>query len=189
MRSIGLAKVNGILRPVLNGKFIFQLGTLDQGFWPDGIYTAPTDNALKFDIQRQKDLGYTVIRKHVKVEPARWYYWADNIGMLVWQDMPAQFSSSPVAAVQTEFENELHEMVDQHRSSPSIILWVVFNEGWGQYDQARLADTVKRWDTSRLVDDMSGVNCCNAVDGGNGDVIDDHIYVGPGWQANDVQDA
>nr|WP_224366704.1 AbfB domain-containing protein [Hyalangium versicolor] len=179
MRSIGLKLVAGVVRPVLNGQFVFQLGTLDQGYWPDGIYTAPTDAALKFDIQKHKDLGYNMIRKHIKVEPQRWYYWADKLGLLVWQDMPSM-GSSPSTAAKTQFELEMRELVDEHRSATSIVQWVVQNEGWGQYDQARLADLVKSWDPTRLVDNMSGINCCGAVDGGNGDVADWHVYVGPG---------
>ncbi|WP_257447797.1 AbfB domain-containing protein [Archangium lipolyticum] len=181
MRSVGLKLVGGVVRPVLNGQFVFQIGTLDQGYWPDGIYTAPTDEALKFDIQKHKDLGYNLIRKHIKVEPQRWYYWADKLGLLVWQDMPLMDSGkTPDAAARTQFELELREMIDEHRSATSIITWVVQNEGWGQYDQARLADLVKSWDPSRLVDNMSGINCCGAVDGGNGDFADWHVYVGPG---------
>ncbi|NUR89296.1 MAG: glycoside hydrolase family 2 [Nonomuraea sp.] len=172
MRSIAL-KDNQIL---LNGKRIFQIGPLDQGFWPDGIYTAPTDEALKYDLEQTRALGFNAVRKHVKVEPDRWYYHADRLGLLVWQDMPAMFRTSDKPG----FERELREMVDQHRSSPSIITWVPFNEGWGQYDQARIADLVKGWDPSRLVDNMSGINCCGAVDGGNGDLQDFHIYPGPG---------
>ncbi|QRN98978.1 AbfB domain-containing protein [Archangium violaceum] len=179
MRSIALKLVGGYLRPVLNGQFVFQMGTLDQGYWPDGIFTAPTDEALKFDIQKHKDLGYNFIRKHIKVEPQRWYYWADKLGLIVWQDMPLMDLRTPDAAARTQFELELREMIDEHRSSPSIITWVVQNEGWGQYDQARLADLVKSWDPSRLVNNMSGINCCGAVDGGNGDLADWHVYVGP----------
>ncbi|WP_225409017.1 AbfB domain-containing protein [Stigmatella hybrida] len=181
MRSVGLKLVGGVLRPVLNGQFVFQMGTLDQGYWPDGIYTAPTDAALKFDIQKHKDLGYNLIRKHIKVEPQRWFYWADKLGILVWQDMPCMDSGkSPTTAAKAQFELEMREMIDEHRSSPSVIVWVIQNEGWGQYDQARLADLAKGWDASRLVDNMSGVNCCGAVDGGNGDLVDWHVYVGPG---------
>ncbi|MBV9844022.1 MAG: AbfB domain-containing protein [Kutzneria sp.] len=180
MRSIGLTTVNGTLRPVLNGQFVFQLGTLDQGFWPDGIYTAPTDDALKFDIQAYKDLGFNTIRKHVKVEPDRWYYWADKLGVLVWQDMPSMVHDrAPTPEAKTNFEAELHEMIDQHRSVTSIVQWVPINEGWGEYDPAHIIAEVKNWDPSRLVDDNSGSNCCG-FDGGNGDLIDDHIYVGPG---------
>lgn len=181
MRSIALAKVDNIMRPVLNGKFVFQSGTLDQGFWPDGIYTAPTDAALRSDLQAHKDLGFNMVRKHIKVEPQRWFYWADRLGLLVWQDMPAMDTGkSPDSAARAQWETEFHAVIDQHRSSPALIQWVDQNEGWGQYDQARIADDVKAYDPSRLVDNMSGVNCCGAVDGGNGDVVDNHNYVGPG---------
>ena len=181
MRSVGLKYVAGALRPTLNGQFVFQIGTLDQGYWPDGIYTAPTDAALRFDIQKHKDFGYNLIRKHIKVEPQRWFYWADRLGLLVWQDMPAMDTSkTPATAARTQFELELREMIDEHRSAPSVVTWVVQNEGWGQYDQARLADLVKQWDPTRLVDNMSGINCCGSVDGGNGDLADWHVYVGPG---------
>ncbi|WP_369216006.1 AbfB domain-containing protein [Streptomyces flavofungini] len=180
MRTVGVAKVNGVQRPVLNGKFVFQTGTLDQGYWPDGIYTAPTDAALKYDLQKHKDLGFNMVRKHIKVEPQRWFYWADKLGLLVWQDMPAMDTRTPDAAARTQWEAEYDRIIDQHRSSPSLVLWVNQNEGWGQYDQARIADHVKAYDPSRLVDNMSGVNCCGSVDGGNGDVVDHHVYVGPG---------
>jgi hypothetical protein len=179
MRTIGVETVDGSRRMVLNGQPVFQLGPLDQGFWPDGIYTAPTDSALRYDLEQTKRLGFNAVRKHVKVEPDRWYYWADRLGLLVWQDMPAMFGTAD-AAEKTQYESELRTLVDQHRDHPSIVMWVPFNEGWGQYDQARIADTVKRWDPSRLVDNMSGINCCGAVDGGNGDVTDFHIYPGPG---------
>ncbi|SEM35533.1 Glycosyl hydrolases family 2, TIM barrel domain [Stigmatella aurantiaca] len=179
MRTVGLKLVAGALRPVLNGQFVFQIGTLDQGYWPDGIFTAPTDEALKFDIQKHKDLGYNLLRKHIKVEPQRWFYWADKLGILVWQDMPLMDLRTPSTAARAQFELELKEMIDEHRSSTSVIAWVVQNEGWGQYDQARLASLVKGWDPSRLVDNMSGINCCGAVDGGNGDLADWHVYVGP----------
>ncbi|WP_223167397.1 PA14 domain-containing protein [Nonomuraea sp. SYSU D8015] len=172
MRSVSVA-ANRIL---LNGKPVFQLGPLDQGFWPDGIYTPPTDEALRYDLEQTKALGFNTVRKHVKVESDRWYHHADKLGLLVWQDMPSAFRTTD----RPQFEAELREMVDQHRSSPSIVMWVPFNEGWGQYDQARIADLVKSWDPSRLVNNMSGINCCGAVDGGNGDVKDFHIYPGPG---------
>ncbi|MCL7377731.1 AbfB domain-containing protein [Streptomyces sp. 35G-GA-8] len=181
MRSIATAKVGNILRPVLNGKFVFQTGTLDQGYWPDGIYTAPTDSALRSDLQAHKDLGFNMVRKHIKVESQRWFYWADRLGLLVWQDMPAMDTGkSPDTAARAQWETEYRAIIDQHRSSPSLVMWVNQNEGWGQYDQARIADEVKAYDPSRLVNNMSGVNCCGSVDGGNGDVIDNHIYVGPG---------
>ncbi|MBV1855621.1 AbfB domain-containing protein [Catellatospora tritici] len=180
MRSIGKSMVGGVLRPVLNGKFVYQLGTLDQGYWPDGIYTAPTDAALRFDLEQQKALGFNMVRKHIKVEPARWFYHADKLGLLVWQDMPAMKTGfTPSAADKTNFEVELHRIIDQLKGITSIVLWVPFNEGWGEYEPARIADLVKSWDPSRLVTNNSGSNCCG-FDGGNGDTIDDHIYVGPG---------
>jgi hypothetical protein len=178
MRTVSVGQVDGTTRMLLNGEPVFQIGPLDQGFWPDGIYTAPTDIALRYDIEQTKRLGFNATRKHVKVEPDRWYYWADKLGLLVWQDMPSKFHDS--AADRVQFEIELRELVEQHQASPSIVMWVPFNEGWGQYDQARIADLVKDWDPTRLVNNMSGINCCGAVDGGNGDVIDYHIYPGPG---------
>jgi concanavalin A-like lectin/glucanase superfamily protein/glycosyl hydrolase family 2 len=186
MRSISLGKgPDGKIHTLLNGKFVMQVGTLDQGFWPDGIYTAPTDDALKFDLQAHKNLGFNMVRKHVKVEPDRWYYWADKLGLLVWQDMPATFAGhTPSSAVKTQFETELHALVDQHRSHPSIITWVPFNEGWGEYEPGRVTAAIKSWDPSRLVDTDSGVNCCDSLpDGGEGDLYDNHSYVGPGTPA------
>ncbi|ORT60745.1 AbfB domain-containing protein [Streptomyces sp. CB03238] len=180
MRSITVGKVDGVMRTLLNGKFVFQTGTLDQGYWPDGLYTAPTDAALKYDLQKHKDLGFNMVRKHIKVEPQRWFYWADKLGLLVWQDMPSMDLRTPDAAARVQWEAEYDRIIDQHRSSPSVVMWVNQNEGWGQYDQARIANEVKAYDPSRLVNNMSGVNCCGSVDGGNGDVIDNHIYVGPG---------
>lgn len=183
MRSISTGKgPDGKVRMLLNGKFVMQVGTLDQGFWPDGIYTAPTDAALKFDLEAHKQLGFNLIRKHMKVEPDRWYYWADRLGLLVWQDMPATFAGhTPPAAVKTQFETELHALVDQHRNHPSIIVWVPFNEGWGEYEPGRISSTVKSWDPSRLVNADSGVNCCDSLpDNGEGDIYDNHDYVGPG---------
>jgi len=182
MRSVGMAQgADGRPRLVLNGKPIFAMATLDQGFWPDGIYTAPTDDALKFDLQRHKALGFNAVRKHVKVEPARWYYWADTLGLLVWQDMPAMKIAPPTSDAQAEFTRELHTMIDQHAGDPSIIGWIPFNEGWGEFDPAGIAAEVKSWDPSRLVDADSGVNCCYSLpDSGEGDVYDNHAYVGPG---------
>ncbi|GAA4629722.1 glycoside hydrolase family 2 [Actinoallomurus vinaceus] len=183
MRSISLGKgPDGKVRMLLNGTFTMQVGTLDQGFWPDGIYTAPTDAALRFDLQAHKRLGFNMVRKHVKVEPDRWYYWADRLGLLVWQDMPATYAGhSPSAATKTQFETELHALVDQHRSHPSIVVWVPFNEGWGEYEPGRISAAIKSWDPSRLVNADSGVNCCDSLpDNGEGDIRDDHTYVGPG---------
>ena len=179
MRKISKGVVNGILRPLLNNKFLFQVGTLDQGYWPDGVYTAPTDAALRFDLDSQKALGYNMVRKHIKVEPQRWFYWADKIGILVSQDMPSMPHKPPTSAQETQHTNEYNEIVHEHLSSPAIIQWNNFNEGWGQYNQAGMTTIVQGWDPSRLVNNMSGVNCCGAVDGGNGDIIDWHCYVGP----------
>ncbi|WP_432863496.1 PA14 domain-containing protein [Microbispora rosea] len=179
MRSISVGRVNGTTRVLLNGAPVFQFGPLDQGYWPDGIYTAPTDEALRYDLEQTKALGFNMVRKHMKVESDRWYAYADKLGLLVWQDMPST-NGSPSAADKQQFESELREMVDQHRSSPSIVMWVPFNESWGQYDVSRIADYVESLDPSRLVDNMSGINCCGSQDGGNGDVMDYHIYPGPG---------
>jgi beta-galactosidase/beta-glucuronidase len=127
MRKIALGKdEKGILRPMLNNQFVFQVGPLDQGYWPDGIYTAPTDEALKSDIEITKKLGFNMTRKHVKVEPERWYYWADKLGLLVWQDMPAM-RNTPDAPQKTQFEHELDRLIEGRGNHPSIIQWVVFN--------------------------------------------------------------
>ncbi|HEV3085220.1 MAG TPA: glycoside hydrolase family 2 TIM barrel-domain containing protein [Gemmataceae bacterium] len=184
MRKIAIGKdEQGVTRILLNGKFVFQLGPLDQGFWPDGIYTAPTDEALKYDIEITKKLGFNMCRKHVKVEPERWYYWCDKLGLLVWQDMPSgdrsvapgkgEIIRSSESARQ--FELELKRMIDGRRNHPSIIMWVVFNEGWGQYDTPRLTNWVKQYDPSRLVNCASGWNDMKV-----GAVHDIHVYPGPG---------
>lgn len=191
MRSIGLVQdEQGRPRMALNGKILFQHGPLDQGYWPDGIYTAPTDEALRSDLDKTKELGFNTVRKHVKVEPDRWYYWADRLGLLVWQDMPSLpidlddepgKNPPPTERAKTNFERENDDMIDQLDHFPSIIGWVPFNEGWGEFDTARIAESVKSRDPSRLVDASSGVNCCYSLpDTGAGDVYDDHTYVGPG---------
>ncbi len=185
MRKISIGKdEQGVPRLLLNGKFVFQAGPLDQGFWPDGLYTAPTDGALRFDVAEMKRLGFNMVRKHVKVEPARWFYWCDKLGLLVWQDMPSGGGgggandkkdgtpSTPEAAQQ--FESELKALVQKHWNHPSIIMWVVFNEGWGQYDTPRLTQWVKELDPSRFVSNASGWN-----DKECGDVRDVHSYPGP----------
>jgi hypothetical protein len=185
MRSVGVGPDDkGINRLLLNGKPVFQVGPLDQGFWPDGLYTAPTDEALKYDIEISKKLGFNVTRKHVKVEPDRWYYWCDKLGLLVWQDMPSGDQSvadgkpdlvrTPESARQ--YELELKRMIDGRYNHPSIILWVVFNEGWGQFDTPRITEWTKRYDPTRLVDCASGWNDHAGV----GDVHDIHVYPGPG---------
>jgi len=173
MRKIALRKdAAGVTRMALNDQFVFQVGALDQGFWPDGIYTAPTDAALRYDIEFLKSAGFNLARKHVKVEPDRWYYWCDKLGLLVWQDMPSRYDTTPEG--RTQFEVELQRMVEGRRNHPSIIMWVLFNEGWGQYDTERLATWLKSLDTSRLVDNASGW-----TDKRVGDVTDIHSYPGP----------
>jgi hypothetical protein len=184
MRQIGTAQgADGKLRIALNGKILFNMANLDQGFWPDGLYTAPTDAALKFDLQQDKAMGFNAVRKHIKVEPDRWYYWADKLGLMVWQDMPAANTPPIPAQWQEQFKSELHEMVREHQSWTSIVAWIPFNEGWGEWDRTatgEIADSVKAQDPSRLVDAHSGVNCCNSHgDSGRGDVIDYHQYLGP----------
>ena len=181
MRSISVGTVGGVPRPLLNGKFVFQTGTLDQGFWPDGLYTAPTDEALKSDLVAHKDLGFNMVRKHIKVEPQRWFYWADKLGLLVWQDMPSTSDGccNPSAATQARFQAQAREIVDEHRSSPSVVTWVVFNESWGDFDVARVTNLVKSWDASRLVDGHSGINWNPPGDSGAGELIDVHDYPGP----------
>lgn len=178
MRSIGKAMVGGVLRPVLNGRFVFQLGTLDQGYWPDGIYTAPTDEALRSDLERQKALGFTMVRKHIKVEPARWYYWADRLGLLVWQDMPSLDAvDDPPERSHANYESELRRIVEQLKGVTSIVMWIPFNEGWGEYDNQRIVDLVRSIDSTRLIDHDSGSNCCvSDPEPPNGDVVDDHWY-------------
>jgi len=173
MRKIALRKdAAGVTRMALNDQFVFQIGALDQGFWPDGIYTAPTDEALRFDIEYLKRAGFNLARKHVKVEPDRWYYWCDKLGLLVWQDMPSRYDNTPEG--RTQFEVELQRMVEGRGNHPSIIMWILFNEGWGQYDTERLATWLKSLDPSRLVDNASGW-----TDKRIGDVIDIHSYPGP----------
>jgi hypothetical protein len=184
MRKISLGRDDkGITRICLNTQPIFQMGPLDQGFWPDGIYTAPTDEALRSDIEITKKLGFNMTRKHVKVEPDRWYYWCDKLGLLVWQDMPSGDRSvrpgggeiKKDAEAGKEFEAELKALIDTHYNHPCIVQWVVFNEGWGQYDTARLVSWVKDYDKSRLADCASGWNDVAGI----GDVHDMHHYPNP----------
>ena len=196
LRTIAVEKVGGRNRIVLNGKPTFLLATLDQGYWPDGIYTAPTDAALKFDIQKTKDLGFNTIRKHIKVEPARWYYWADCIGMMVWQDMPAMptdRNDKLSDADKANFRADVSAIVEQLKGETSIIGWIPFNEGWGQWSipaAAELAAQIKQLDPSRLVDARSGANCCDTKgDPHAGDVYDVHDYQGPGLPSPDAQRA
>ncbi|GHF78654.1 PA14 domain-containing protein [Streptomyces thermodiastaticus] len=183
MRSVAVENVNGVPRTLLNGKPVFMMATLDQGFWPDGLYTAPTDEALAYDLKVHKQLGFNAVRKHIKIEPDRWFYWADRLGLLVWQDIPSMTAGvTPSGAARAEFEREMKEIIDEHISSPSVVMWVTFNEGWGQYDEARIAQQAKSWDPSRLVNGMSGINLGN--DGGAGDIIDEHGYPSPALPPN-----
>lgn len=189
MREISLGKDDqGITRMMLNGKPLFQFGPLDQGFWPDGLYTAPTDEALKFDIEMTKKYGFNMIRKHVKVEPARWYYHCDRLGMLVWQDMPsgdkhAQWDpfgrhdnteATRSAESAENFRREWKAIIDSLRNHPCIVMWVPFNEGWGQADTVAVTKWTKKYDPTRLVNCASGGN-----DFPVGDIIDVHRYPGP----------
>jgi hypothetical protein len=183
MRKISLGKdKDGFTKMMLNNKFVFQMGPLDQGWWPDGLYTAPTDAALKYDIEVTKKLGMNMARKHVKIEPDRWYYWCDKLGLLAWQDMPSgdryihagepDFDRSDGSSQQ--FEMELKNLIDNFYNHPCIIVWVPFNEGWGQYDTPRIAGLIKKLDPTRLVNPASGW-----ADRGVGDMHDIHSYPGP----------
>ncbi|ALG11359.1 beta-galactosidase/beta-glucuronidase [Kibdelosporangium phytohabitans] len=184
MRSFGTkSDARGRLRFTLNGEFLFLLSTLDQGYWPDGIYTAPTDEALRFDLEQHKVLGFNAVRKHIKTEPDRWYHHADRLGLLVWQDMPSTRIGRPPAEARRQFEAELHELVAQKKNWTSIVGWIPFNEGWGEWSLAgtgRIADEVKALDPARLVNAQSGYNLPDSFgDSGRGDVVDLHDYVGP----------
>jgi hypothetical protein len=194
MRKISLNLVAGRWRLYLNNHFLFEMGTLDQGFWPDGVYTAPTDAALAYDIQMEKALGFNMVRKHLKVERQRWYYWADTLGILVWQDMPScntyTGNADPAAVDPLDFVAELSAMVTNHWNSPSIIMWDIFNEGngeagtyngFGQTNTAYLVQLVQTLDPSRLVNQASGWNWVGA-----GSVDDIHNYPDPGNPINNT---
>jgi hypothetical protein len=190
MRKISLARdEKGRMRMQLNNTNYFQFGLLDQGFWPEGIYTAPTDEALRYDIEMTKKFGFNMARKHVKVEPARWYYWCDKLGLLVWQDLPNGDKLAPwkvPSGIDGEeiqrtpeskaiYERELKALVDGLYNHPSIVVWVPFNEGWGQFDSVRILNLTKQLDPTRLVNGASGGNHFPA-----GDMISHHQYPGPG---------
>jgi hypothetical protein len=186
LRSIALGQdKNGLTRIMLNGEPLFQLGVLDQGYWPDGLYTPPSDEAIKHDLEVAKQFGFNMIRKHVKIEPARWYYWCDRLGLLVWQDMPSGDQKGPwpqdgeeitrSVASADQFRKELKAMVDFGRNFPSVVVWIPFNEAWGQFETKQVSDWLKQYDSTRLVIAASGGN-----DVGVGDVDDDHFYPGPG---------
>jgi len=173
MRSIAVGRDSlGLLRLLLNGRPLFEYGLLDQGWWPDGLYTAPTDDALRFDVETTRRLGFNLARKHVKVEPARWYYHADRLGLLVWQDMPS--GTNRTVAARDQFGAELRHVVDALRNHPSIVMWVPFNEGWGQHETERYTTWLEAYDPTRLVNSASGW-----TDRGTGAVADRHAYPGP----------
>ncbi|MGV8878978.1 MAG: glycoside hydrolase family 2 protein [Sphingobacteriaceae bacterium] len=187
--AIGLDK-NGVKRMLLNNQFVFQYGPLDQGWWPDGLYTAPTDEALKFDIDKTKEMGFNMIRKHIKVEPARWYYHCDQVGMLVWQDMPSgdlgnQWEIRPGVLDKATDQNrsvvsegyyrkEWSSIMDALHNFPSIVVWVPFNEAWGQFKTVEITEWTQKKDPSRLVNSASGGNFYLT-----GDIVDLHNYPNP----------
>ena len=178
----------GIMRMQLNNQDLFQFGPLDQGWWPDGLYTAPTDEALVYDLKKTKDFGYNMVRKHVKVEPARWYTHCDQLGLIVWQDMPNggpspqwqarnYFNGTEVirsAASEANYRKEWKEIIDCLYSYPSIAVWVPFNEAWGQFKTPEIVAWTKEYDPSRLVNPASGGNHYTC-----GDILDLHHYPGP----------
>ena len=188
----------GIVRLQLNNKDLFQFGPLDQGWWPDGLYTAPTDEALRYDIKKTKDFGFNMIRKHIKVEPARWYTYCDQMGIIVWQDMPSgdknpewqnrkyfegtELTRSPES--EANYRKEWKEIIDCLYSYPCIGTWVPFNEAWGQFKTPEIAEWTKQYDPSRLVNPASGGNHYTC-----GDMLDLHHYPGPEMFLYDAQRA
>jgi beta-galactosidase/beta-glucuronidase len=183
MRKVSLGVTeDGITRIMLNNSFVWQNGPLDQGFWPDGIYTPPSDEAMKYDIEMLKKMGFNMMRKHVKVENRRFYYHTDRLGMLVWQDMPSgddyiggdDPDIEKSAGDSAQFMTELGRMIDTKFNNPSIIMWVIYNEGWGQYDTPAVTGYVTDYDTTRLVNSASGW-----TDRGTGHVRDVHNYPDP----------
>ncbi|MDD5694248.1 MAG: glycoside hydrolase family 2 TIM barrel-domain containing protein [Bacteroidales bacterium] len=183
LRKVTLGKdEQGFTRIFLNHEPLFQNGPLDQGFWPDGIYTPPTEEAMKYDLQMTRAMGFNMLRKHVKVENRRFYYWCDQLGMLVWQDMPSSRGYVPPGdsdlirpeAERTQFELELTRMIMHLINHPSIIMWVPFNEGWGQYETDRVVELIQSLDSTRLVNNASGWQ-----DRGVGDIFDIHHYPEP----------
>ena len=198
MRKISMAPdQQGIQRMLLNDKFVFQYGPLDQGWWPDGLYTAPTDEALKFDIEKTKEMGFNMIRKHVKVEPARWYYYCDSIGMLVWQDMPSGDLGArweirlgldlpdPDMIRKPESEKiyraEWEEIMNDLHNFPGIVVWVPFNEAWGQFKTEEITKWTMQKDPSRLVNSASGGNFHPV-----GHILDIHNYPAPAMPRADL---
>lgn len=189
---------NGIVRLELNNEALFQFGPLDQGWWPDGLYTAPTDEALRYDIQKTKDFGYNMIRKHIKVEPARWYTYCDQMGIIVWQDMPSgdrnpewqnrkYFEGTEMkrsAESEAIYRKEWKEIMDCLYSYPCIGVWVPFNEAWGQFKTPEIVEWTKQYDPSRLVNPASGGNHYTC-----GDMLDLHNYPAPEMYLYDAQRA
>jgi len=197
MRKISTKRdKNGIVRLGLNNKAYFQFGPLDQGWWPDGLYTAPTDEALKYDIQKTKDFGFNMIRKHVKVESARWYMHCDQLGILVWQDMPSgdhspqwqshnYFNGNELKRTpesEANYRKEWKGIMDFLYSNPSVVCWVPFNESWGQFKTPEIVEWTKSYDPSRLVNPASGGNHYPV-----GDMLDLHNYPGPEMYLYDGQ--
>jgi hypothetical protein len=183
IRKISIGKTDdGFTRILLNNKFVFQNGPLDQGFWPDGLYTPPTEEAMKYDLEMTKKMGFNMLRKHVKVENRIFYYWCDKLGILVWQDMPSgdkSISGNQPDIVKSkeateQFEFELKRMIETKYNHPSIIMWVPFNEGWGQFETARITQLIADYDPTRLVNSASGW-----TDRGTGDLYDIHHYPDP----------
>lgn len=173
MRKIDLARDSqGAVRIRLNNEFRFQMGVLDPGLWPDGLYTPPSDEAILREVHTIRELGFNMVRKHAKVESERWYYWCDQLGLLVWQDMPGGENASP--AQKELFEQELRAMIQSRRKHPSIVAWILFHEGKGQHDTEYYADLVQRLDPSRLVNAASGWK-----DHKVGQIADVHKFPGP----------
>ena len=189
MRKVSTARdEKGIVRLQLNNKDVFHFGPLDQGWWPDGLYTAPTYEAMIYDIDKTKDWGYNMIRKHVKVEPATWYTYCDRKGILVWQDMPngdgtpewqmhKYFDGTErkrSAESEANFRREWKEIMDALYNYPSVVVWVPFNEAWGHFKGPEIVEWTKAYDPSRLVNPASGGNHYHT-----GDMLDIHHYPGP----------
>ncbi|MGC3959643.1 MAG: glycoside hydrolase family 2 TIM barrel-domain containing protein [Verrucomicrobiota bacterium] len=193
MRSIAKAFVDGHQRVLLNGQPIFMFGPLDQGFWPDGCYTAPTDAALKYDLEVIKQLGFNTVRKHIKVEPARWYYYADKLGLLVWQDMPSvnSYDTPPAGRPTVEavaYETQLQAMIKNLENHPAIVMWIVFNESQGKHNAIHLVKLAQELDPSRLVNEDSGHQDGGGRYEGVGDLFDEHPYPAPrGYNSPDAR--
>jgi hypothetical protein len=193
IRKISIGKTaDGFTRMLLNNEFVYQNGPLDQGFWPDGIYTPPNEEAMVNDLQMTKKMGFNMLRKHVKVENRIFYYWCDKLGILVWQDMPSgdksiwgnmpDINKSKDATLQYEFE--LKRMIETKYNHPSIIMWVPFNEGWGQFETGRITDLIADYDPTRLVNSSSGW-----TDRGTGNINDIHHYPDPVVQPSEEKRA